>query len=85
MVAKKQKPIKVIHNKLGRERAWGFVEDGSNIINLDSRLQGYRYVLYLLHEALHVIEPTWSETRVRKESSRLAKLLWENNIRWVDL
>ena len=77
--------ISVVHKKLGRERAWGFVEDGSSVIHIDERLRGYNYILYLIHEALHVIEPEWSETRVRKESSRLAKLLWDNNIRWVDL
>jgi hypothetical protein len=69
-MARNKKHITIKHGKLGRERAWGFVKDGSNVIHIDERLCGYRYLLYIIHESMHVIEPEWSESRVRKEANK---------------
>lgn len=77
--------IKVNHRKLGQERAWGLAHDAFNQIELDIRLKGRRHLLYLLHEALHIIHPDWSETKVIKISRILCKLLWEQKYRKVDI
>lgn len=79
------KNSKVIHRKLGKHKAWGLASDQLRTIELDVRLKGYRHLLYLLHEHYHVQHPEWSETKVRKESSATAKLMWSQHYRRVDL
>jgi hypothetical protein len=76
---------KIIHRKLGRERALGQAYFDEKKIELDERLSGYRYMLYLLHEHYHIQHPDWSETKVIKESRATAKILWRQNFRWVDI
>ena len=81
-----KKPIhKIIHRKLGKERAYGQATEEDNLIEIDERLKGYRYLLYLLHEHFHLKHPDWSETKVIKESSKTARFLWELNFRWVEI
>lgn len=79
------KSTKVIHRKLGREKVWGFAHICFDTIELDSRLKGRRHLLYLIHEMLHILEPTWSETKIKKASTKITDLLWEQKYRKVDL
>lgn len=81
---KKKEVHKVIHRKLGKEKAWGLADSDKNTIEIDERLTGYRYLLYSLHEHYHLKHPDWSETKVRKESSKTARFLWDLGFRWVD-
>lgn len=71
--------------KLGKEKVWGWAHLSDNKIELDSRLKGYRHLLYLIHETLHIINPDWSETRIKIESSRIARTLWKAKYRRVDI
>jgi len=75
--------IKVTHRKLGKEKSWGLAHISFNEIVLDTRLKGRRHLLYLIHEALHIIHPDWSETKVVKVSRAMTKLLWEQHYRKV--
>ena len=75
---------KVVHRKLGKEKAWGLADIENNTIEIDERLTGYRYLLYSLHEHYHLKHPDWSETKVKKESSKTARFLWDLGFRWVD-
>lgn len=79
------KKTKVIYRPLGKERAHGLADVNRNTIELDTSLEGYRHLLYILHEFYHIKHPDWSETKVRKESSKTARFLWENGFRWVDM
>jgi hypothetical protein len=79
-----KKVHKVVHRKLGKEQAYGIAYPEENTMEIDARLKGYRYLLYLLHEHFHLKHPDWSETKVLKESSKTAKFLWQMNFRWVD-
>lgn len=81
---RKKEVHKVIHRKLGKEKAWGLADSDKNTIEIDERLTGYRYLLYSLHEHYHLKHPDWSETKVRKESSKTARFLWDLGFRWVD-
>lgn len=74
----------IVHRKLGKERALGLAYTDENRMEIDSRLKGYRYLLYMLHEHFHLKHPDWSETKVRKESSKTAMFLWEAGFRKVD-
>jgi diadenosine tetraphosphatase ApaH/serine/threonine PP2A family protein phosphatase len=83
-MAKKNEVHKVVHRKLGKEKAWGLADTEKNTIEIDERLMGYRYLLICLHEHFHLKHPDWSETKVRKESSKTARFLWNLGFRWVD-
>jgi hypothetical protein len=76
---------KVEHKKLGRHQVHGFAYFGKNKIEVDERLKGYPYLLTMLHEHYHLQHPEWSETKVRTQSSKTARFLWQNNFRWVDI
>lgn len=71
---------KITYRKLGRERAYGLAHP-NDTIELDTRLKPYQLVLYSIHEWLHLENPTWSETKVKRESSKLAKYLYKNGFR----
>ena len=75
----------VVHRKLGKERAYGIAYTDDNKLEIDSRLHGYRYMLYLLHEHFHLKHPDWSETKVSKESSKTARFMWQMGFRFVEL
>lgn len=79
-----KKVHKVVHRKLGKERAYGIAYTEENKMEIDSRLKGYRYLLIALHEHFHLKHPDWSETKVRKESSKTAMFLWGLGFRKVD-
>lgn len=83
---KKLKPIaKVSSRKLGREKAWGLAHSFNKTVELDISLKGYRYLLYLIHEHLHVIHPEYSETKIKQLSSKYARFIWQSGFRKVDL
>lgn len=84
-MTQKKNPHKVIHRKLGKERAYGLAHMTENTIELEETLVGYRYLLYALHEHFHLKHPDWSETKVRQESSKTARFLWNLGFRLVDL
>ena len=76
---------KVVIRKLGKERAWGLAHLGDNKIEIDPKINGYRYLLYMLHEHYHLKHNDWSETKIVKESRKTARFLWDNGFRWTDL
>lgn len=84
-MTQKKNPHRVIHRKLGKERAYGLAHTDSNLIELEVTLTGYRYLLYALHEHFHLKHPEWSETKVRQESSKTARFLWQMGFRLVEL
>jgi hypothetical protein len=81
----RRKDTKVVYRNLGKEKAWGIAHIGNNKIEIDPRLSGRKHIEILLHEKIHLQNPEWSETKVLKQSKDLAKFLWQNQIRWVDL
>jgi len=52
--------IKIIYKKLGREQAHGIAESDGNIY-LDPRLKGKKHLEIMIHEILHILNPTDSE------------------------
>lgn len=77
--------MKVVYRKLGKERAWGQAHTDSNTIEIDPRLKGRKKMEILIHEALHILNPEMSETRVLDQGRRIANLLWKQHFRQVDL
>ena len=80
-----KKVHQVVHRKLGKERAYGIAYTEENTMEIDERLRGYRYMLYLLHEHFHLKHPDWSESKVIKESSKTARFMWQMGFRYVEL
>jgi hypothetical protein len=78
----KRKPHpKVVHRKLGRERAHG--QYLNNVIEIDPTLAPMRYMIVLIHEYLHHIQPEWSEEKVDAEGEALGRFLWKQGFRKV--
>lgn len=84
-MAAKKKPIKVIHRKLGREKAMGQAWIDYRLIEIDSRIVGKNYIDTVIHEVFHCQNPKWSETKVKNNATELCNILWELGLRWVDL
>lgn len=75
MSKRRIKKIKVKFRKLGRERAWGQAwSDG--IVEIDPRQGQKRLLNTLLHELLHILEPSWSESHVMKVADTLCNYVW---------
>jgi hypothetical protein len=53
--------MKVIHRKLGKEKAYGLAHIDSNTIEIDSRLKPKHRLEITIHEALHILYPTDSD------------------------
>ncbi|HUS01669.1 MAG TPA: hypothetical protein VMY77_08075 [Chitinophagaceae bacterium] len=75
----------VVTRKLGREKLWGQAHMDENIIELDPRLDRKKHLEILIHEALHLLNCEWSETRVINQSKKLANVLWKQGYRKCDL
>lgn len=62
-----------------RHRYRGMITDGevgARTIRIDPRIQ--YPIRVLLHEYLHILHPSWSETRIQRETSRQwVKLTWK--------
>lgn len=75
--------IKIIYKKLGREQAHGIAESDGNIY-LDARLKGKKHLEIIIHEILHILNPTDTELAIIKKSITLTKVLWKEGYRRVD-
>lgn len=76
--------IKVRYSKLGKNRVWGFAHSDDNSIELDERLKGNKHCEILQHEALHLLIPEFSESRIVEISKTLTNLLWQEKYRRID-
>ena len=75
--------IKIIYKKLGREQAHGIAESDGNIY-LDPRLKGKKHCEILIHEVLHLLNPTDDEKAIIRKSVTLTNILWKEGYRRVD-
>ncbi len=82
---------KVVEKKLGRNQAVGLAfnekKDGKRLgeIHIDPRQTNLDYFDTLIHEKLHMMHPSWSEKKVATEATQLAKFLWRNKYRKVNI
>lgn len=79
----KDKKIKVVYRKLGKERVWGWAH-GNDYIEIDPRLKGKKHLEILNHEILHVLFPQLSEKEIVKKSIILTNTLWQDGFRKCD-
>lgn len=81
---KRQKPIKVVYKKLGRQRANGLAHVKDRVIVIDETLRGKKLGEILLHETIHVAHPEMSEEEVIRTSVMQINVLWQQGWRPVD-
>ena len=77
------KAIKVRYRKLGKEKCWGMAHS-EGIVEIDSSLKGKKYIEVLVHECLHLLLPTESESSVEKKAIILSNTIWQQGLRRVD-
>ena len=73
------------HSKIGRNKAIGLAYCESGEIVIDERLRGIEHLTVLIHECLHIFNPKWSEIKVEGHANEMAKILWDQKYRKVDL
>jgi hypothetical protein len=78
------KSFKVIESKLGRNKAWGMAHTDDNVIEIDARLKGRKKMEIILHEAMHLLNPQFTEEEVIRQSKKLCLTLWNLHYRQVD-
>lgn len=74
--------IKVVYQKLGRERVWGHADQYP--LPIDVRARGKKHLEILIHECEHYLQPLLSEEEVTRIAVRLAKTLWYEGYRRID-
>lgn len=79
------KQPKLLRKKLGREQLWGSFDNGTNTIEMDSRLTGKKEMIILIHEYFHFLFPEMIEEDVIVKSEYLADFFWKHQFRKVDL
>jgi hypothetical protein len=75
----------ITHSKIGRNKAIGLAYCESGEIVIDERLRGKEHLEILLHEVVHILNPKWSEIKVIGHANEMAKILWDQKYRKVDL
>ena len=77
-------PVKVIHRKLGREKAEGLAYKEDNEIHIEERMRKKPYLLVVIHELLHIYFPKLSEKEVDRISKKICNDLWRLKFRRID-
>ena len=75
---------KIVHKKLGRQKAEGLAFIGHNEIHIDERMKKKPYMLVVLHELLHIHFPDLSEKEVDRISKKICNSMWELKFRKID-
>jgi hypothetical protein len=80
--------IKVVHRKLGKEKALGMCSPGRRegewLIEIDERLKGKMHLRVLIHELCHALFPSCSETATLRVEKVLGDALWRQGYRRVE-
>lgn len=77
--------INVTYRKLGRENAKGLAFQSEFRIVIDSRLKGVEALEVIIHEITHCLIPEFVEEKIDALGKEIAKVLWEQGWRKVDL
>lgn len=77
------KRIKIKYCKLGKQKVWGFAHS-DGLIEIDERLKGKKKMEIIIHEVMHLLNPTDDEEEVVRKSVLLTNTLWHEKYRVVD-
>lgn len=79
----KRKSIKVVYEKLGKEKVWGYTTE-DNTIHVDERCKGKKHCEIIIHETLHCLFPNLEENEIENKAIILTNLLWKEQYRRID-
>lgn len=79
-----EQPIRVFHKNLGKKRIWGQAFTETNIIEIDTRAKGKKFLEILIHEVNHICFSYLTEEEITKKSIQITNVLWEQGIRPTD-
>ena len=76
--------IKVTERKLGKHKAIGLAHS-DGLVEVDPRQEAKDYLDTLIHELLHVIDPSkeWDEKTVKKAARTITLFLWRAGFRRI--
>lgn len=77
------KRIKIKYCKLGKQKVWGFAHS-DGLIEIDERLKGKKKMEIIIHEVMHLLNPSDDEEEVVRKSVLLTNTLWHEKYRVVD-
>lgn len=80
-----KKVVSIVYKKIGRHKARGLAYTDTGHILIDERLRGKELLYVLVHESIHIQNPTWSEIKVIGHSEELTNILWGQGYRRVEL
>ena len=75
----------ITYKTIKSDYARGTADINTGEIFIDKRLKGHELLEILIHEILHIQNPTWSEAKIIGHSQELAGILWTQGFRKVDL
>ena len=79
----------IVHKKLRKSKKFGVIlgwaYPDEKRIEIHEDLKGVEHLEVLIHEIMHLQKPTWAEMIIRGHSKEMAKLLWEQGYRRVEL
>jgi hypothetical protein len=78
----RQKRIRIIYKKLGREKIWGHADNYP--LELDIRLKGKKHLEVVIHECLHYLWNNASEEEITRKAILLTNTLWHEGYRKCD-
>jgi len=77
------KKIKVVVKKLGREGAFGQADFDTGVIEVDPRQDSKEMLDTIVHETLHLLNRSWKESRIKKQTKSIARALWKSGYRRI--
>ena len=83
---KNEGKLKVIEMKnlsLDGVDAVGIADYENKTILIDPTQNPYDYLNTLVHELLHHLNPSWTETKIIWYANRISRFLWRHNYRQV--
>lgn len=76
--------MRIVERKLGRERAAGQYEFGTNHIEVDPRQSSRDRMDTVIHETLHYAFPRMGEATVAKTARTISAALWSDRYRRIE-
>lgn len=75
------KRVRIVEEDLGKERAWGMCFYSKALIKIHPFQPEESRLDTLVHELLHMACPDWSEKKISRYATFLAKELWKDGYR----
>lgn len=81
MKRKRNKQLKFVERKLGRERCRGQIFQGELLIEIDPRTPAKLKLATYIHEIMHYLQPNLSENKILKMERVMIRELWKLGVR----